>query len=167
MIAAQRSLATTQQSLAAHQCTITEQNAFIADQASCITEQTASIEQLQQIGESLSQSLIRTTAELKRSEGIRLAVLNSRFWRMTSPLRWISTQAKAILFSRLWGRVLRILKLLLQEGHPASVAVSSINRSAIPPKVTSIETGHARTAQFPKAAWHNWAPRLQAGATGH
>nr|WP_315488475.1 glycosyltransferase [uncultured Rhodoferax sp.] len=112
----QQSLAIARQSLEAQQSTITEQNAFIADQASCITEQTGSIEQLQQIGESLSQSLIRTTAELKRSEGIRLAVLNSRFWRMTSPLRWLAIQVKAVFFHPDWGRVMRFPRVLFREG---------------------------------------------------
>lgn len=109
-------LAVAEQALSAQQTNIAEQNAFIADQASCITEQTDSIDQLQQIGESLSQSLIKTTNELKRSEDIRQAVLNSRFWRMTSPLRWMSTHAKGTLFHPVWGRVLRFSRVLLREG---------------------------------------------------
>lgn len=98
------------------QFTITEQNTFIADQASCITELSGDIAQLQSIGESLSQSLIKTTAELNRSEDIRLAVLNSRFWRMTSPLRWLTIQMKAVLFHPVWRRFARLTRLLMQEG---------------------------------------------------
>ncbi len=109
-------LNTSEQTLAAQQVTISEQNAFIADQASCITDQSASIEQLQGIGESLSESLIKTTADLKRSENIRLAVLNSRFWRMTGPLRWMATHAKSFLRNPFWGRALRLPLILLREG---------------------------------------------------
>ena len=104
-------LALREQLLAQHQSTITElngsiaeQNSFIADQASCITEQSQSIEQLQALGESLSKRLIQTTTDLERSEGVRLAVLNSRFWRMTQPLRWLATQVKAIRHSKLWDQ---------------------------------------------------------------
>jgi len=133
-----------EQTLATQQSTITEQNAFIADQASCITEQTDSIEQLQQIGESLSQSLIKTTAELNRSEGTRLALLNSRFWRMTGPLRWMTNQAKAVLFSPVWGRVLRFPKVLLQEG-PSGVGRRLQHRPVGTPSQGDVYRNWART----------------------
>ena len=91
-----------QTTIAEQATSIAEQSSFIADQASCITEQSQSIDQLQELGESLSKQLIKTTTDLERSEGVRLAVLNSRFWRMTQPLRMLATQVKAIRSSSLW-----------------------------------------------------------------
>ena len=141
---AQHSLAIAQQSLEAQQSTITEQNAFIADQASCIAEQTDKIEQLRQIGESLSQSLTKTTAELNRSEGTRMAIMNSRFWRMTGPLRWLTIQTKVVLLRPVWGRLARLQRVLLKP-EPVGDSVHTHQQPVGTPSQGDIYRNWART----------------------
>ena len=122
-----------QQGLGANQSVIAEQMACIAQQASAMAQQaSAAAQQAMALAQqqlqitALTQQVQAAQASLAHCENERAAILNSRIWRMTLPLRKIGAFLKRLRLARFSVRVRRLPHALGAESHIAEIPAQAM-----------------------------------------
>lgn len=127
LIDTSKQLMLAEQRAANDQTVLAQQMVSIAQQATTIAHQAVSAAQQQQQHEhqrhefqqrvnELTQDLHGMTASLAHSERERLAIVHSRLWRLTQPLRKTGTRLKSTSVGPYIARAWRVPRVLITEG---------------------------------------------------